>query len=312
MNQTLDFDLSFEGVLVESTEDKGTVLKDVLLCGLVSRNGYKIPATAFKGDKNLYLKKPIYLDHPSDSKKALQRSVRDLAGEVVATRYDEQGRPRGDILAYPTESGRLLRFLAETKAAGVGMSHVAMCKKTQESIDEVVEVISVDVVTRPATTNGFTEQTQAKEPNVVDETTVKELRQERDDARQKIGALESQLSEIKTKLASLESENTALKADKQGLEVKVEQYQAAEALSKRASEILSEAKAAGINTEDAVIFSEAFNTQLMGIADAGQRKALLADRAALTKQAAPVQKPRGTGAPAAFDPAKGLESILNG
>ncbi|QDT55696.1 hypothetical protein Pan44_37420 [Caulifigura coniformis] len=167
----------FDGFLCEATiADEGRkteTIKNVLLCGLHSLNGRAIPASAFGGAeraRKLYEGTHVYLDH--DLGAGLSRKVQELAGVVENVRVDHLGRPRGDIRLNGNKAGDELRELvafsvkAEKHGArlkDVGMSHVArytFSSFDSSTVQSVDEVFSVDVVIRPATTQGFHEGSQ--------------------------------------------------------------------------------------------------------------------------------------------------------
>jgi len=82
------FDLGTE----YTADDNSTVIKNVLLCGNESRNGYKIPPTAFENASKLYTGKPVFIDHAPDPKKPAIRSLRDMAGVITFARMRD-GKP---------------------------------------------------------------------------------------------------------------------------------------------------------------------------------------------------------------------------
>ncbi len=139
--------------------DGSPVIRGVLLCGNVSKNGYAIPPTAFGGEsgaKRLYENKLVFMDH--DLNRPLSRSTRDLAGVVrdVSLRF---GMPRGNIDAEGYPAGPALLALARRRPRGVGLSHVAGYRRSidKKTVEAITEVFSVDVVIRPATTDSFFE-----------------------------------------------------------------------------------------------------------------------------------------------------------
>jgi hypothetical protein len=142
--------------------DDSHVIRNVLLCGNKSRNGYDIPPSAFGGEANakkLYTDMPVFLDH--ERGKEFSRSVRDMGGTIKNVRMIH-GQPRGDIDTESCPAGPALMALARKRTPFVGLSHIAAYRWSpdKKTVVKVEHVVSVDVVFRPATTSGFHEQTQ--------------------------------------------------------------------------------------------------------------------------------------------------------
>lgn len=145
----------------ENGDTTGIVLKRVRLLGLESRNGrvYNLP------DPKLYEGVKINLDHP-DKKTA--KSVNDKGGFVrPGTVEAVAGRGiYGDVVLNPYHPRTAQHVWdAENDPANQGFSHVAVTKMAENSGGsdgkvrlDVVQVISVDLVGSPATTNGMFEQ----------------------------------------------------------------------------------------------------------------------------------------------------------
>jgi len=144
----------------EQVSDDGFTITDVILCGNRSRNGYEIPASAFKDVRRLYESKPVFLDHAADPKDSGRRSLRDMAGIIRNPRM-VGSRPVGDIDTEWFAEGANLLQLARRRLPGVGMSHAASYRfdKSRKVVQEVKEVLSVDCVFRPATTASLFEGT---------------------------------------------------------------------------------------------------------------------------------------------------------
>lgn len=149
----------------EATVGEDGVIRNVALCGNASRNGYRIPASAFgsEGDvRSLYDGKGVFFNHlPQELlDRPYQRDMADFAGEVFNTRM-QNGRPYGDIRTEGAPKGEQLRQLVKAGYHNVGMSHVAAYRKSQDraTVEQVMCVATVDAVYMPATTNTFSEQT---------------------------------------------------------------------------------------------------------------------------------------------------------
>lgn len=146
-------------------EQETRVIRNVALAGMHSRNGYRYSGEALRNAVALYESVPVFLDHPRSAQQPRQRSARDLAGRVRNARFDGT-RLRGDLELVDTEAGRTLLALAATDGPGVGMSHVVLAERSEKgnTIERILEVISVDVVAFPATTTTLREGRRATTP----------------------------------------------------------------------------------------------------------------------------------------------------
>jgi hypothetical protein len=167
-----DVDFNFEHVIVDA---ETRTLRNVVLCGPTSKNGYNYPPSCFGDNQHviaLYENKPVCIDHNSEN--PLVRGLRDIAGFIKNVRF-ENGRPVGDIeLESAIDCGVDLLGLAQRKRKGIGMSHVAKCKMSRDkrTVELVEQVVTVDVVVNPATTSTFFEQA-LQETSKVDLETLK-------------------------------------------------------------------------------------------------------------------------------------------
>lgn len=162
MDKLKEADCFFDGAFSEiSIDTEKKIIKNVALVGQISRNGRRYRLEALQGGVGKYEGAKIYIDHASENdEKQGWRSARDLAGKVLNPRF-EGNKIRGDVHALNTDGGSLLFELATNAPEIAGMSHNAFGKYHKEDGVEVVEsidkVVSVDVVTEPATNNGFFE-----------------------------------------------------------------------------------------------------------------------------------------------------------
>lgn len=133
-------------------------VRNIALAGRDSRNGYQYSREALTEAVQLYEHKPVFLDHAERLTKPFERSTRDLVGSIVNTRY-EGDRIRGDIRILDTEAGRTFMALAEAEQTPVGMSHVVLARRSSDrkQVESIEEVVSVDAVMYPATTQTFRE-----------------------------------------------------------------------------------------------------------------------------------------------------------
>jgi hypothetical protein len=143
---------------VAEFDQSSRVFRNIALSGTDSKNGYRYSEQALRRAARLYDQKPVFLDHAEKPTEAAARSTRDLVGSIVNPRFEE-GRLRGDVRVLDTDSGRTFLALAEGNTPGVGMSHVVLAQRSVDGgiVERIEDVISVDVVVRPATTSTFRE-----------------------------------------------------------------------------------------------------------------------------------------------------------
>ena len=146
------------------------ILRGVKLLGYESKNDggrrrYRKP------EASLYENVPININHPGwEDVKVQDRWGVTIPGTIAV----EDDGVYGDVQYNPHKpSTEEILWWAENHPDQLGMSHVALGH--QEEIDgliwlDVVEVESVDLVARPATTNGFFEadETNLKQENIMD------------------------------------------------------------------------------------------------------------------------------------------------
>ncbi|OYW24853.1 MAG: hypothetical protein B7Z55_00985 [Planctomycetales bacterium 12-60-4] len=134
------------------------VVRNVVLSGAISKNGHRYTPEALQQAAVLYERKPVFLDHAPNAAKPFERSTRDLVGTILAARYEE-GRIRGDIQVLDTEAGRTFLALIESQQPSVGMSHVVLAQRgtNPQIVENIHDVVSVDAVVFPATTQSLRE-----------------------------------------------------------------------------------------------------------------------------------------------------------
>lgn len=278
-----DVDFNFEAVVVDA-ENK--ILKNVVLCGHTSKNGYIYPPACFKDNQHvisLYENRPVCIDHNPDN--PLGRGIRDIAGFIKNVRF-ENGRPVGDIeLESAIDCGVDLLGLAQKKRKGIGMSHVAKCKMSRDkrTVELVEQVVTVDVVVNPATTSTFFEQA-LQETNKVDLET---LKAELDSIKARNAVLESDLNRANELVDQHKSENdklltevTSLRGEISTIKPVYEQYQADQKKAADLVEIEKLLKEAELDVTDKVVVSENFLNILLATAPE-QRQVIISDRKAL-------------------------------
>ena len=202
------------------------VVRDVVLLGERSKHGYAYTDECRRQAVPLYEGAPVCLDHGENLK---GRSVRDLAGFVMAPRLAPDGRIRGDVRIQPGPNAELAYSLFESSPPGVGMSHIAEGRKSRDGklVESIGKVHRVDIVLNPATTTSFRESAPMPETQApaADPQTVKLLEQ-----------ANAALAVLNEKIAKLE-------ADKHALEKRDKVRQLCEAASFKADAELVEALA---------------------------------------------------------------------
>lgn len=283
---TTEVELNFEQTQYSESEQ---LIKNVLLCGESSKNGYTYPPACFRNDehvKKLYESVPVYIDH---SQNPTGRSVRDLAGVIRNPRM-VNGRPYGDIeLESSVNCGVDLGKLAQKRLRGLGLSHVAACtmEKGKKAVALVEQVISVDVVMSPATTITFFEQEHEEQMEL------EQLKAELETVKSENAVLKSDLARLTTECAGHQSESisllgtlTTLREEVASIKPKLEKFEVAEKLAADKLAVEQQLTEAGLDLSDSLVVSEQFINMLLMVS-ADKRQALIEDRKAAVA-------PRGT------------------
>jgi len=229
----------FDGAFLEiSVDTEKRIIKNAALVGQISRNGRRYTGEALKGGVDKYEGAKVYIDHPNESdEKRGWRSTRDLAGKIENARFDG-GKIRGDIRLLNTEGGKLAYEIASNVPDIAGMSHNAFGKFHRENGVEVVEsiekVVSVDVVTEPATNNGFYENklNDSKGKGVPEmdysEVTMVGLKEARKDLVNTL--MEDGKESRNAEVEKIIKENEGLKKEKDELQKKLDEMEVKETL----------------------------------------------------------------------------------
>lgn len=190
-----------------SIDPQARLVLNVALTGQDSRNGYRYSESALREAVLLYDQKPVFLDHAPDRLKPRDRSTRDLVGNIINPRY-EDGRIRGDIRVLDTESGRTFLALAHTNLPGVGMSHVVIAQRSPDSntVEAIRDVVCVDAVVNPATTQTFRE---SQDPAASSEIT--HLEEQLQSSHQECQQLREQLAVLQSRVVLAERQCEAQK-----------------------------------------------------------------------------------------------------
>jgi hypothetical protein len=145
-------------VLAEATADRSQrLVRNVVLLGSTSRNGYRYSPAAMQAAMPLYENRPIFLDHADEPGSPTRRKLRDFAGQVLSPRY-EGARLRGDLRLLGPHADWLFDLI-EAAPQDIGMSHVVLGRRdgSSELVEHIERVVSVDIVAFPATVRSFQE-----------------------------------------------------------------------------------------------------------------------------------------------------------
>lgn len=249
-------------------DSQARLVCNVALTGPDSKNGYHYSEAALREATPLYDQKPVFLDHAPDRLKPRDRSTRDLVGNIVNPRF-EDGRIRGDIRVLDTESGRTFLALANTNLPGVGMSHVVLAQRSTDGtvVESIRDVVCVDAVINPATTQTFRESTLTiSSPLVGDGLAVRAPDSTQDSNTESLPP-NSQLSVLNAQLDQLREQVAALQARAQAAELQLD-----------IQKLLSEAQL------PPSALSPLFKQQLEQASSPEVRRELLRDRQALCEQ----------------------------
>jgi hypothetical protein len=134
------------------------VISNVKLLGWESENGRRYPPEVGKKavEDGLYSGVPCYLNHGDD-----ERGFEEQLGNIINPRWQEDG-VFGDVQLLMSDPMAVkVCEAAEKMADTFGMSHAALGDGHYDDetliVDRITEILSVDIVTRPATTNGLFE-----------------------------------------------------------------------------------------------------------------------------------------------------------
>ena len=141
-----------------SVDREAGVIKGVKLCGLKSKNGRSYSAKALREALDKY-NRSVSFNHPPKNDPTGPRGIGEMAGRIVNARMTDGG-PVGDFEVLKSTSHANMIFEAAERMPEVfGFSHVADCaidKKTR-TVETIDSIVSLDVVTKPATTQSLFE-----------------------------------------------------------------------------------------------------------------------------------------------------------
>ncbi|GAB6164268.1 hypothetical protein JCM19992_02680 [Thermostilla marina] len=143
------------------------VIRGVKILGLRSRNGRIYRADALRRAVALYEEAKVNVNHPADPHRAA-RDYRDRLGRIRNVRFVEEEGLFGDLHFNPKHPvAAQLAWDAEHAPENVGLSHhvsaVVRRKGETVEVEAIEQVLSVDLVADPATTDGLFEHAARQE-----------------------------------------------------------------------------------------------------------------------------------------------------
>jgi len=156
------------------------LLSGVHLLGLESKNGYKYAIEAITDAHKLYEGVDIYLNH-ADPSETGDRDVTTKIGFVTTTYVKEAVGMLGDV-QFNTEHPHYpaLKWWVENQPNKIGFSHIAEAKldNSTKTMVAIRKPKSVDIVSKPATTNGIFKESFSSVSEGIIEDKVDERRTE--------------------------------------------------------------------------------------------------------------------------------------
>ena len=219
---------TFIGVIEGTFDKKNLIVKDHVVLGPLSKNGYRYPvatqeaaikAKIFEGAK-------AYLNHPTTKEMGEARDVRDLIGEHRNLRLNGEKTYSDLYLVNNRTVQDHVLPIAESAPHLIGSSVVirGKMKKVENDLPEIEAIYacrSIDLVSEPATTNGLYEsQKESVEEDMELKDLTLEMLQKRPDLiesimagakeKEKVAELEAKLAESAAKLKDSEEKRVAV------------------------------------------------------------------------------------------------------
>ena len=211
--------ITLDGARVD--RDKRTVF-GVSVLGPKSKNGYAFRESAIREAAGRFDGVKVYLNHQD-----AMPDVRDLAGRLVATRFESDTtgpRLRGDVLVRKGAAGEMILDDAESNPtlAGFSLHHDSHLSRNAATglteITRIEKIHSVDYVAEPATVGGIFESTQKEVTEMEwDNLTSEELHEKRPDLFEAIVAGAQAEVDKTAELKRLQEQNAKLGTELAGL-----------------------------------------------------------------------------------------------
>lgn len=270
-------------------DDKTLTIKNSVLVGSLSENGYSFTEQALQDLARLLEGAKCYINHDMTKDSLEARDFKELYAKVSNTRYDSDTRKvMGDISLAPTRENidnvfPALKHFAEDVGNSINAMGVSEFVDEGEIVTEVFHLESLDMVTKPATTKNIFESSGSKKiTEEVEPMDLKELKSKHPDLYEKVIAegktialqeseKDGQVKVLTEQVESLKATNADLATKLDDAEVKLKAKDNDEAIAK----LLKESKL----PEDAI--TETFKTNLKRCETDEERNALIDDRKAL-------------------------------
>lgn len=157
--------MNIEHVLEFSRPDvDGDVIRAVKVIGLKSKNGWNYSPAVLREAMPLYEASPVFIEHPdAREKKAGHRQLGDHFGSLQNVRGNGQGL-FADLQIKPSHP-LAIAVIEAAPTARFGLSHNAVVEMDEKKTNvlKIIEVNSVDLVNKPATTTTLFEEDQMEE-----------------------------------------------------------------------------------------------------------------------------------------------------
>lgn len=249
-----EFSASIELDRDSSIDDAAGVVRNVKVNSNKSRNRRRYRDEVLEPATPLYEGVKVFRNHWDPGiADGRPRQVEAFMGRLKNVRFHPGGH-RADLHVAPSRR----TWLADVKAdpAAFGLSHNAVVEVVEleedgwegwEDVVRIVEVLSVDVVTDPATTRGMFESKEQEGEDVSTEAAKADGREKvvallearEKELREQLDGTRKERDEIKAKVSALETAIEGLKKENGELRVKVEAAERAERAAKIEAAIAS-------------------------------------------------------------------------
>jgi hypothetical protein len=280
----------FTGIGTPKLDKEQGILTGVKILGLESKNGRIYKHDALVGARSLYEGIKVNVNHPSEDSSG-PRDARDRFGKFQEIKVEKDGL-YGDLhflTSHPMAP--LIIEAAERMPDVLGFSHNATGRGIKGpsglTVEEIVKVISVDLVADPAT-NASLFESEIKETETETETETDLIEDTGKEDELKID--EITLEQLKTGnpglIKALEAEQASskeakeLKEETAKLKKENDEFKAKEALQKASDAITEELKEAKLPEQ---LVTDTFKETLLRCKDKEQRKELIKERQDMAK-----------------------------
>lgn len=154
------------------------VIRGVKILGYESKNKRRYTRAAIERAAHLYENAAVFADHPGGRAQG-NRRVADRVGTLMGVHVRESGL-FADLHYFRSHAlAGTIADAAEANSPGIGLSHVAEGTTRREGdltiVEEITRVVSVDIVSNPATTRSLFESEELPERRPSMSTEIAEL-----------------------------------------------------------------------------------------------------------------------------------------